>query len=220
MLLTAVRWPPSRFTSALEQFSIPQRTGVPCKRTRRESGGRCHGRTCERDFDFSWRRSAARGRGGAMAGCSEGQHAVGDRRCLNESAPRYGMLATTTRCLLGTSIDNQATLLDRTRAQLSDLDAISAAGPPTGAEALHEHVLGCSERDRAAVGPPPDAEAAAALQAARRTLQARLEETPRGRRRWRHSGGAAGMWQASARSRAQRCTHARQIRSGRCRGGR
>ena len=29
MLLTAVRWPPSRFTSALEQFSIPQRTGVP-----------------------------------------------------------------------------------------------------------------------------------------------------------------------------------------------
>mmetsp|Transcript_9792 Transcript_9792/g.32653 ORF Transcript_9792/g.32653 Transcript_9792/m.32653 type:complete len:260 (-) Transcript_9792:821-1600(-) len=62
MLLTAVRWPPSRFTSALEQFSIPQRTGVPCKRTRRESGGRCHGRTCERDFDFSWRPQRREGR--------------------------------------------------------------------------------------------------------------------------------------------------------------
>ena len=34
LLVTIMRWPPARFTSALEQFSMPQQTGVPCAHTR------------------------------------------------------------------------------------------------------------------------------------------------------------------------------------------
>jgi hypothetical protein len=52
VLLTIMRWPAARFTSALEQFWIPQQTGVPCSRIS-SSGGRCHGQTCERDFKFT-----------------------------------------------------------------------------------------------------------------------------------------------------------------------
>ena len=48
LLVTAMRWPVARFTSALEQFNMPQQTGVPCSRTRAKQGGVCHGHTCER----------------------------------------------------------------------------------------------------------------------------------------------------------------------------
>lgn len=44
----------ARFTSALEQFNMPQQTGVPCSRTRDSEGGACFGHTCERDYRFSW----------------------------------------------------------------------------------------------------------------------------------------------------------------------
>ena len=74
VLLTIMRWPAARFTSALEQFWIPQQTGVPCSRIS-SSGGRCHGQTCERDFTFTW-------------------------TCMNQSVDRFGMLAATMRCLV------------------------------------------------------------------------------------------------------------------------
>jgi len=74
VLLTIMRWPAARFTSALEQFWIPQQTGVPCSRIS-SSGGRCHGQTCERDFKFTW-------------------------TCMNQSVDRFGMLAATMRCLV------------------------------------------------------------------------------------------------------------------------
>eukprot|EP00964_Phaeocystis_antarctica_P051866 scaffold30302_cov48-Phaeocystis_antarctica.AAC.3 len=45
-----MRWPTSRFVSALEQFNVPQRMRVPCKRERRNSGGACHGSTCDHAF--------------------------------------------------------------------------------------------------------------------------------------------------------------------------
>lgn len=54
ILLTSVRWPPARFTSAVEQFGLPMRTGVPCSKWLARAGGACHGHTCERDFSFSW----------------------------------------------------------------------------------------------------------------------------------------------------------------------
>ena len=78
LLVTIMRWPPARFTSALEQFSMPQQTNVPCTRSRRESGGACYGHTCERDFKFSW-------------------------QCMNRTVPRFGMLATVMRCLVDKS---------------------------------------------------------------------------------------------------------------------
>ena len=49
-----MRWPVARFTSALEQFNLPQQTGVPCSRSRAKTGGACYGQTCDRDFKFSW----------------------------------------------------------------------------------------------------------------------------------------------------------------------
>ena len=101
-----MRWPAARFVSALEQFNVPQRMRVPCKRERRHSGGACHGSTCERDFAFTW-------------------------SCLNATVERTGMLATFVRCVL-----DKSTLKEVTRKQLADLDAISATprGAQGGAE--------------------------------------------------------------------------------------
>lgn len=77
LLVTIMRWPVARFTSALEQFGIPQNT-VPCTRTHHARRGTCYGHTCEADFHFSW-------------------------RCMNHSVDRPGMLATVIRCLMDRS---------------------------------------------------------------------------------------------------------------------
>ncbi|KAL1528123.1 hypothetical protein AB1Y20_009487 [Prymnesium parvum] len=105
LLLTAMRWPVGRFMSALEQFSLPQQTGVPCRRTRAARGGACFGQTCERDFHFSW-------------------------VCLNTSVPRQGMLAAFVRCLF-----HKASAAKRREAMLADLAATRAAAPPPSAAA-------------------------------------------------------------------------------------
>ena len=106
LLVTLMRWPPSRFTSAVEQFDMPQQTGVPCKRNRRRSGGRCYGQTCERDFKFTW-------------------------QCMNQTVHRFGMLATFVRCLMDPSApDEQAAH------RLSDLDEMARlyGEPPIGGD--------------------------------------------------------------------------------------
>ena len=62
----------------MEQFNIPPRMGVPCRRRRKREGGACRGHTCERDFAFTW-------------------------QCLNRTVERSGMLATFVRCVLDKS---------------------------------------------------------------------------------------------------------------------
>ena len=98
LLVTSMRWPASRFVSAMEQFNIPPRMGVPCRRRRKREGGACRGHTCERDFDFTW-------------------------ACLNTSVERSGMLATYVRCIMDTDRPKELR-----RKQIDDLKRIAAAG--------------------------------------------------------------------------------------------
>ena len=105
LLVTLMRWPPSRFTSAVEQFDIPQQTGVPCRRNRRRTGGRCFGQTCERDFKFSW-------------------------ACMNRTVHRTGMLATFVRCLMAEPSRAAPTRAAQATRRAADLDAIAAASKP------------------------------------------------------------------------------------------
>ena len=108
LLVTLMRWPPSRFTSAVEQFDIPQQTNVPCKRNRRRSGGRCYGQTCERDFKFTW-------------------------QCMNQTVHRFGMLSTFMRCLMSEPDKPVPTRQAQAKRRIADLDAILAqrGAPPT-----------------------------------------------------------------------------------------
>lgn len=101
LLVTIMRWPPARFTSALEQFSMPQQTGVPCSRTRALRGGACYGHTCERDFRFTW-------------------------NCMNQTVHRFGMLATVMRCLV-----DRSSAAERATVRLADLRAMSSHQPPS-----------------------------------------------------------------------------------------
>ena len=113
LLVTLMRWPPARFTSALEQFDIPQQTGVPCAKNRRKRGGACYGQTCDRDFKFSW-------------------------SCLNRTVHRFGMLATFVRC----AFDRSPPAV-RAAQRLADIDAVAAAAPsgaPAGAAAARDRL--------------------------------------------------------------------------------
>lgn len=101
LLVTLMRWPAARFTSAIEQFDIPQQTGVPCRRNRRRSGGRCYGQTCERDFKFTW-------------------------SCMNRTVHRVGMLASTIRCLMANPSGRAPTRAAIASRRAADLDAIVA----------------------------------------------------------------------------------------------
>ena len=105
LLVTSMRWPASRFVSAMEQFNIPPRMGVPCRRRRKREGGACRGHTCERDFDFTW-------------------------ACLNTSVERSGMLATYVRCIMDTDRPKELR-----RKQIDDLRRIAAAGAGAGGSA-------------------------------------------------------------------------------------
>lgn len=109
LLVTIMRWPAARFLSAVEQFNLPQQTGVPCSRTRRKSGGRCYGMTCERDFRFSW-------------------------HCLNTSVPREGMLATFVRCAF-----DQRSPTERAASRLADLDGMVSRHPTPTADVARAH---------------------------------------------------------------------------------
>ena len=111
LLVTIMRWPAGRFTSALEQFSMPQQTGVPCTRNRAQTGGACHGMTCERDFKFTW-------------------------RCMNRTVDRAGMLAAVVRCLIDRSNPEE-----RAARRLADLEAIGQRPPPSRAAAEAHRAL-------------------------------------------------------------------------------
>jgi hypothetical protein len=144
LLVTLMRWPPSRFTSAIEQFDIPQQTGVPCARNRRRSGGRCFGQTCERDFRFTW-------------------------TCLNRTAHRVDMLATVMRCLMGER-DRGV----HARRRLADLDAMVAAHgqPPTDAHArAYRELRTRLEAEKNARGAPAGCDANLAVGGRRRSVR-------------------------------------------------
>ena len=114
LLLTVNRWPAARFVSALEQFSLPTRLGLPCSKVKRMEGGECHGHTCERDFAYSW-------------------------RCLNESATRTGMLAVHMRCLQArpkSLVEGTEAQIDALRVMEESLAKDGSGGDAASAEAL------------------------------------------------------------------------------------
>ena len=139
LLVTLMRWPPARFTSAVEQFDIPQQTGVPCRRNRRRSGGKCYGQTCERDFKFTW-------------------------TCMNKTVHRVGMLATTMRCLMADPNQPAASRASMAKRRIADLEAIAAQrGVPSAHHAAYRALLDRLREDSKRSGAPPGCETADAV---------------------------------------------------------